>query len=118
MVTRLAVVAMCLLCLCAGASAADEAVEKAAIREVIARMEVAWNRGDFRGYMEGLANPDVVFVSRGEFQASAGTSNVATFVQCSQLSGRAGSPFSLNSVGSCTGIVVTSTCHVPSMGRN
>jgi ketosteroid isomerase-like protein len=31
-------------------------------------MEAAWNRGDFRGYMEGFANPDVVFVSRGEFQ--------------------------------------------------
>jgi uncharacterized protein (TIGR02246 family) len=42
--------------------------DKAAIREVIARMEAAWNRGDFRGYMEGFANPDVVFVSRGEFQ--------------------------------------------------
>ena len=31
-------------------------------------MEAAWNRGDFRGYMQGFANPDVVFVSRGEFQ--------------------------------------------------
>ena len=31
-------------------------------------MEAAWNRGDFHGYMEGFANPDVVFVSRGEFQ--------------------------------------------------
>lgn len=46
--------------------AADD--EKAAILQVIARMEDAWNRGDFRGYMEGFANPDVVFVSRGEFQ--------------------------------------------------
>jgi len=49
------------------ADASDEA-EKAAILAVIARMEAAWNRGDFRGYMEGFANPDVVFVSRGEFQ--------------------------------------------------
>jgi uncharacterized protein (TIGR02246 family) len=48
--------------------AADAETEKAAIREVIARMEAAWNRGDFRGYMEGFANPDVIFVSRGEFQ--------------------------------------------------
>ena len=46
----------------------DTESEKAAIREVIARMEAAWNRGDFRGYMEGFANPDVIFVSRGQFQ--------------------------------------------------
>ena len=39
-----------------------------AIRAVISAMEAAWNRGDFRGYMEGFANPDVVFVSRGKFQ--------------------------------------------------
>ena len=31
-------------------------------------MEAAWNRGDFRGYMAGFKNPDVVFVSRGQFQ--------------------------------------------------
>jgi len=42
--------------------------EKQAILAVISRMEVAWNRGDFRGYMEGFANPDVIFVSRGQFQ--------------------------------------------------
>src|SRR3546814_10955836 len=48
--------------------AVDEAAEKAAIRALIARMEAAWNRGDFRGYMAGFANPDVVFVSRGRFQ--------------------------------------------------
>jgi len=46
----------------------DPEVEKKAILAVIERMEQAWNRGDFRGYMEGFANPDVVFVSRGEFQ--------------------------------------------------
>ncbi|PJR09101.1 YybH family protein [Sinorhizobium meliloti] len=39
-----------------------------AIRTVIAEMEAAWNRGDFRGYMAGFANPDVVFVSRGRIQ--------------------------------------------------
>lgn len=50
------------------AAAVDAATEEAAIREVIAKMEAAWNRGDFRGYMEGFANPDVIFVSRGEFQ--------------------------------------------------
>jgi uncharacterized protein (TIGR02246 family) len=46
----------------------DAEAETQAIRDVISRMEAAWNRGDFRGYMEGFANPDVVFVSRGEFQ--------------------------------------------------
>lgn len=46
----------------------NQEAEEAAIRGVIARMEEAWNRGDFRGYMEGFANPDVIFVSRGEFQ--------------------------------------------------
>ena len=50
------------------AAAASEAAEKETILALIARMEAAWNRGDFRGYMEGFANPDVVFVSRGEFQ--------------------------------------------------
>ena len=49
-------------------TAGDQEREKQAIRDVIARMEQAWNRGDFRGYMEGFANPDVIFVSRGEFQ--------------------------------------------------
>jgi uncharacterized protein (TIGR02246 family) len=49
-------------------AAFDADTEKAAIEGVIARMEAAWNRGDFRGYMEGFANPDVIFVSRGQFQ--------------------------------------------------
>ncbi len=38
------------------------------IRAVIARMEAAWNRGDFHGYMDGFWNPGVVFISRGRFQ--------------------------------------------------
>ena len=46
----------------------DAAAEEAAIRQVIADMEQAWNRGDFAGYMAGFKNPDVVFVSRGQFQ--------------------------------------------------
>ena len=50
------------------AAAPTEQAEKQAILDVIARMEAAWNRGDFRGYMEGFANPDVVFVSKGRFQ--------------------------------------------------
>ena len=52
----------------AEAAAATPETEKAAIRQVIADMEAAWNRGDFRGYMAGFKRPDVVFVSRGEFQ--------------------------------------------------
>jgi uncharacterized protein (TIGR02246 family) len=46
----------------------SEQADKQTIVDVIARMEAAWNRGDFRGYMEGFANPDVVFVSKGRFQ--------------------------------------------------
>jgi uncharacterized protein (TIGR02246 family) len=42
--------------------------EKAAILKVITDMQAAWNRGDFRGYMQGFKNPDVVFVSGGRFQ--------------------------------------------------
>ena len=50
------------------ASSTTEQGDKQAILDVITRMEAAWNRGDFRGYMEGFANPDVVFVSKGRFQ--------------------------------------------------
>ena len=50
------------------AAIADPAREEQAIRRVVAEMEAAWNRGDFRGYMQGFKNPDVVFVSRGEVQ--------------------------------------------------
>ena len=50
------------------ASAQAAAEDEAEIRALIARMEAAWNRGDFRGYMEGFANPGVVFVSGGRIQ--------------------------------------------------
>ena len=50
------------------AMAAPQA-DKAAILATVSRMETAWNRGDFRGYMAGFKNPDVVFVSGGKFQA-------------------------------------------------
>ena len=55
------------LCLTSPA-AADPAQDRSDILAVIARMEQAWNRGDFRGYMAGFSNPDVVFVSGGKFQ--------------------------------------------------
>ena len=51
------------------APAATPDRERAAILHVIERMEAAWNRGDFRGYMAGFKKPDVVFVSGGKFQA-------------------------------------------------
>jgi uncharacterized protein (TIGR02246 family) len=47
--------------------AADQA-EKTAIIAVITNMQAAWNRGDFRGYMQAFKNPDVIFVSGGRFQ--------------------------------------------------
>ncbi len=34
-------------------------------------MEAAWNRGDFRGYMEGFPNPDVLI--EGERIVAVGT---------------------------------------------
>ena len=65
-----AVLGLALTAACAAhvKSTADPEVEKRAILAVIGGMEQAWNRGDFRGYMAGFANPDVIFVSRGEFQ--------------------------------------------------
>jgi uncharacterized protein (TIGR02246 family) len=47
---------------------ASPQADKAAILSVVDRMEAAWNRGDFRGYMGGFKNPDVVFISGGKFQ--------------------------------------------------
>ena len=49
-------------------AAASPQIDRTAILGVIHRMEDAWNRGDFRGYMAGFKNPDVVFVSGGKFQ--------------------------------------------------
>ena len=54
--------------LAAPAHAATPTRERAAILSVIGKMEAAWNRGDFRGYMAGFKKPDVVFVSGGKFQ--------------------------------------------------
>ena len=42
--------------------------ERAEILDTVHRMEAAWNRGDFRGYMAGFKKPDVVFISGGKFQ--------------------------------------------------
>jgi uncharacterized protein (TIGR02246 family) len=54
---------------CSSTGPADPAAEDRAIRELIARMEAAWNRGDFHGYMDGFQNPGVIFVSKGRMQA-------------------------------------------------
>ncbi|HET7317369.1 MAG TPA: nuclear transport factor 2 family protein [Sphingomicrobium sp.] len=56
------------LAIAAPAAAATPTQERASILRTIHRMEAAWNRGDFRGYMAGFRNPDVVFVSGGKFQ--------------------------------------------------
>ena len=44
------------------------AADKQQILNLIGGMQAAWNRGDFRGYMDGFKNPDVIFVSGGRFQ--------------------------------------------------
>ena len=49
-------------------TAATPQADRAAILDTVNRMEAAWNRGDFRGYMTGFKNPDVIFVSGGKFQ--------------------------------------------------
>jgi ketosteroid isomerase-like protein len=49
-------------------AAASPQADKMAILDVVHHMEEAWNRGDFRGYMAGFKNPDVVFVSGGKVQ--------------------------------------------------
>lgn len=59
---------LALAALASPAAAASPKAERVAILATIARMEAAWNRGDFRGYMAGFKNPDVVFVSGGRFQ--------------------------------------------------
>ena len=47
---------------------ASPQANRAMILDTVHRMEEAWNRGDFRGYMAGFKKPDVVFVSGGKFQ--------------------------------------------------
>ena len=49
-------------------AAASPGADRAAILTVINRMEGAWNRGDFPGYMAGFKKADVVFISGGKFQ--------------------------------------------------
>jgi hypothetical protein len=59
---------LALLALIATPAAASPGSDRAATLSVLAHMEDAWNRGDFRGYMAGFKNPDVVFISGGKFQ--------------------------------------------------
>src|SRR6476619_8188144 len=49
-------------------AAASPQADTAAILDTVQRMEHAWNRGDFRGYMAGFKKQDVLFVSGGKFQ--------------------------------------------------
>jgi hypothetical protein len=59
---------LALLLIGAPVSATSPPKERAAILSVIGRMELAWNRGDFAGYMAGFKKLDVIFVSGGKFQ--------------------------------------------------
>ncbi len=56
------------LALIAAPAGASSSGDRTKILATIQHMENAWNRGDFRGYMAGFKNPDVVFVSGGKFQ--------------------------------------------------
>ncbi len=56
------------LAIASPAAAATPTQDRAAILRTIDRMEAAWNRGDFAGYMTGFKKPDVIFVSGGKFQ--------------------------------------------------
>lgn len=56
------------LAIASPAAAATPTQDRAAILRTIDRMEAAWNRGDFEGYMAGFKKPDVIFVSGGKFQ--------------------------------------------------
>ena len=60
--------ALALLLLASPATSSPKS-NRASILSVISRMENAWNRGDFEGYMAGFKKPDVVFISGGKFQA-------------------------------------------------
>jgi uncharacterized protein (TIGR02246 family) len=63
------IAAVAILASCTGSPATSgQEQDVAAIRQVIGHMEGAWNRGDFRAYMAGFKNPDVIFVSRGRIQ--------------------------------------------------
>jgi ketosteroid isomerase-like protein len=68
MMKRLMLAPLAAALLVTASPAATPAEDKAAIVRVIADMQQAWNRGDFRGYMSGFANPQVVFVSGGRIQ--------------------------------------------------
>jgi ketosteroid isomerase-like protein len=66
---RFAALLLVLAAACPPPAAGDRPeAEKAAIRKVVAGMEAAWNRGDFRAYMAAFRKPDVVFVSKGRIQ--------------------------------------------------
>ena len=64
---RFAAATLALAVLAAPATASPKS-DRAAILAAVGRMEAAWNRGDFAGYMAGVSNPGVVFVSGGKFQ--------------------------------------------------
>ena len=56
------------LAILAVSATANPRSDRAEILSTVRHMEAGWNRGDFRGYMAGFKNPDVVFISGGKFQ--------------------------------------------------
>jgi hypothetical protein len=62
-----ALTALLLVAACARPAEDPKAGERA-ILGVIAKMEAAWNRGDFKAYMSAFRNPGIVFVSCGREQ--------------------------------------------------
>jgi ketosteroid isomerase-like protein len=62
------VTALLALALLATPAAASPNTQRKAILSVIGKIEAAWNRGDFAGYMAAFKKPDVIFVSGGKFQ--------------------------------------------------
>ena len=95
MLTRRAMAAGLLSAVPAGALAAMGAPKAArarrAILSVVAAMEAAWNRGDFRGYMAGFENPGVTFVSGGHIQkAGRQRSTIMSAITAARPSGVAG----------------------------
>ena len=66
---RLGKISLALVMLSGVASPATAAPsDETEIRTLVQTMQGAWNRGDFRGYMNGFANPNIVFVSNGVIQ--------------------------------------------------
>ena len=68
MLARLLLVFSVLLIAPIARAQASFAQDEREIRALVTNMEAAWNRGDFRGYMDAFENPGIIFVSGGRIQ--------------------------------------------------